>query len=74
MKKVSDAKGYQIIYSRDKGFKKSKTVTTSSTTKTLTGLVKGQKYYFKVRTYKIDSTGARVYSGWSSVKTKVTAK
>ena len=74
MKKVSDAKGYQIIYSRDKGFKKSKTVTTSSTTKTLTGLVKGQKYYFKVRTYKVDSTGARVYSGWSSVKTKVTAK
>lgn len=74
MKKVSDAKGYQIMYSRDNGFKKSKTVTTSFTTKTVTDLVKGQKYYFKVRTYKIDSTGARVYSGFSSVKTKVTAK
>ena len=31
-------------------------------------LKKGKTYYYKVRTYILDSTGARVYSEFSSVK------
>ena len=62
------------MYSRDKKFGKVKTVTTKELTKIVTGLKKGQKYYFKVQAYKTDSTGARIYSGWSAVKSKVTAK
>lgn len=74
VKKVTGAKGYRIMYSRDKKFGKVKTVTTKELTKIVTGLKKGQKYYFKVQAYKTDSTGARIYSGWSAVKSKVTAK
>lgn len=74
MKKVSGVNGYRIMYSRDKAFGKVKTVTTKDTTKIVTGLYKGQKYYFKVQAYKTDSTGVNVYSGWSAVKTHVTQK
>lgn len=66
---VSGAKGYEITYSRDKKFKSKKTVTTTSRTKTLTGLVSGKTYYVKVRAYKIDSTGKKVYGTSSTVKT-----
>jgi len=70
VEKVSDAKGYEIKYSADKAFKKSKTVSTVSTTTTLKLLHKTKTYYFKVRVYKTDSTGEKVYSAWSSVKMK----
>lgn len=66
---VSGAKGYEITYSRDKKFKSKKTVTITSRTKTLTGLVSGKTYYVKVRAYKIDSTGKKVYGTSSTVKT-----
>ena len=66
---VSGAKGYEITYSRDKKFKSKKTVTTTSRTKTLTGLVSGKTYYVKVRAYKIDSTGKKVYGTSSTIKT-----
>ncbi len=74
VQKVSDTKGYQIMYSADKAFKKSKAITTASISNKVAVAKKGQTYYFKVRTYKVDSTGARVYSGWSNVKSKKTVK
>ena len=73
-KKVSGAKGYEMIYSTDKKFKKSaKTVRFSSLSKTVSKLKKGTTYYVKVRAYKLDSTNNRVNGAYSSVK-KVTIK
>lgn len=45
-----------------------KKVTVTGTSKTLSKLSKGKTYYIKVRAYKKDSTGAKVYGSFSSVK------
>lgn len=68
--KVSGASGYKVVYSTSKSMKsaKTKTVTKGSTTsKTLTKLNKGKKYYVKVQAYKTYS-GHKVYGSYSSVK------
>ena len=49
-----------------KGAVKKETVT--GTSKTLSKLSIGKNYYVKVRAYKKDSTGAKVYGSFSSVK------
>lgn len=69
-KKVSGAKGYQIAYSTSRKFKKSGTKykTTTLRSKTLTRLKKNKTYYVKVRAYKKDSTGKKVYGKYSKVK------
>lgn len=73
-KKVSGAKGYEMIYATDKKFTKNKkTVRFSDLTKTVSKLKKGKTYYVKVRAYKLDSANNRVYGAYSSVK-KVTIK
>ena len=69
LQKVSGAGGYEIIYSTDKKFKKNvKKETVTGTSKTLSKLTKGKTYYVKVRAYKKDSTGAKVYGSFSSAK------
>ncbi len=45
-----------------------KKVTVTGTSKILSKLSKGKNYYAKVRAYKKDSTGAKVYGSFSSVK------
>lgn len=45
-----------------------KKVTVTGTSKTLSKLSKGKNYYVKVRAYRKDSTGAKVYGSFSSVK------
>lgn len=71
---VSGVKGYQIQYSTNKNFKKSvKKCTLKGKKKTFT-VTKGKKYYVKVRAYKIDSTGVKVYGNWSKVKSKLIKK
>lgn len=73
-KKVSGAKGYEIKYTTDKNFKKSvKTATTTKTTKTISKLTKNKTYYVKVRAYKLDSAGNKVYGSYSKA-IKVTIK
>jgi endo-1,4-beta-xylanase len=69
-KKVSGAKGYVITYSTSKKFTSSTTkkVAVTSTKKTLTKLKKGKTYYVKVRAYKTDSTGKKIYGAYSKVK------
>ena len=68
-KKVSGAKGYEISYSTDKKFKKSVTKkTTSKTTYTIKSLKKGKTYYVRIRAYKVDSTGKKVYGKYTSAK------
>lgn len=73
-KKVSGAKGYELVYATDKKFKKNKkTVTFTGTSKTIKKLKVGKTYYVKVRAYKLDSTKSRVNGKYSSVK-KITIK
>lgn len=75
-KKDTRATGYQIQYSADQKFKKgvksaapvSKNTTTS---KTLSKLKRGKKYYVRVRSYKtvkVNGTTQKLYGRWSSVK------
>ena len=68
-KKISGIKGYEISYSTDKKFKKA--VTRKNTTKTsytISKLKKGKTYYVRIRAYKVDSAGKKVYGKYTSVK------
>ncbi|MBO4863577.1 MAG: DUF4832 domain-containing protein [Eubacterium sp.] len=71
-KKIKAADGYEIQYSlkklNKKNQKKIKTKLTSKTTFTIKKLKKNKKYYVRVRAYKLDSAGNKVYGKWSKVK------
>ena len=68
-KKVSGAKGYEISYSTDKKFKKAVIKkNTAKTSYTISKLKKGKIYYVRIRAYKMDSTGKKVYGKYSSMK------
>ena len=68
-KKVSGAKGYEISYSTNKKFKKVVTKkNTAKTSYTISKLKKGKIYYVRIRAYKMDSTGKKVYGKHSSMK------
>lgn len=63
--------GYQIQYAVNKNFTSGKKTVTikknTVTSKKLTGLKSGKRYYVRIRTYK--KTGTKTYySGWSAVK------
>lgn len=75
IKKVADAEGYQIQYSTSKKFTKktTKTKTTKKTSYKVTKLKKKTTYYVRVRSYKLDENGKKVYSKWTTVK-KTTTK
>lgn len=64
------ATGYQLCYATNKSFAGSKTLTingTSSKTKTINGLVRGKKYFVKVRVCK--KVGKNSYfSAWTAAK------
>ncbi|MGN1123765.1 MAG: GH25 family lysozyme [Eubacterium sp.] len=70
-KKDKLVSGYQLQYSTSKKFykSKSKTVTVSkkNTSKAVSKLKSGKKYYVRVRAYKTIN-GKKVYGNWSSVK------
>lgn len=77
--KQTSATGYQIQYSTSSKFSSAKTVKITkniSTSKTVSNLKSGKKYYVKIRTYKIVKVNGKsktVYSSWSkamSVKVK----
>lgn len=72
---VKDAAGYQVDYSTSKKFtsKKTKEAGAAAKAKTLTGLKAGKKYYVRVRAYRVDSMGNRIYGVYSAVK-NVTVK
>ncbi len=75
-KKGSGITKYQISYSTNKNFKKSKTKTVTvakdKKSKTIKGLKSGKKYYIRMRAYKKTSSG-KVYGNYSKVK-KVSVK
>jgi hypothetical protein len=69
--KQTTVTGYQIQYSTSSNFSNAKTVKVtknSTTSKTVTGLKSGKKYYVKIRTYKtlkVNGKSKTVYSSWS---------
>ena len=69
-KKVSGSKGYEVSYATQKNFKnaKKKNVSVSAKNYTITKASKGKTYYIKVRAYKKDSTGKKIYGKYSDVK------
>lgn len=68
-KKVSGITGYQIKCGTNRSVTKgTKTKTTTKTKYTMKSLKKGKRYYFKIRTYYTTSSGTKVYSSWSNVK------
>ena len=73
-KKAKKAAGYQVVYAKDKKFKKGKKVKTvkkKTTSVTFKKLSKGTKYYAKVRAYKL-LDGKKVYGKYSKIKSAKT--
>lgn len=70
--KTSGAKGYEIRYAANKKLKNAKKLTTNKTNVTIKNLKKKTTYYVKVRAYKVDSAGQKVYGDYSKlVKLKI---
>lgn len=71
-KKIKGVKGYRISYSTTKKFTKKTTKTVSvkanATKKTISKLKKGKTYYVRIRAYKLDSAGNKIYGKWSTVQ------
>lgn len=73
-KKVKNAKGYQVEWALNSSFtksKKSKTIkgnSSKSLSLTVKNLKKSKKYYVRVRAYKTDTNGKKIYGKWSTVK------
>lgn len=67
-KKISGAKGYEICYSAKKNFKGASKLTISKTKVTIKKLKKKTVYYVKVRAYKLDSAGGKVYGSYGSLQ------
>lgn len=66
---VAGVKGYEISYSMKRKFKSgTKKTLVSSLSKSVKGLKKGKIYYVRVRAYKIDSMGRKVYGNYSKVR------
>lgn len=71
-KAVSGAKGYEISYATNSKFKSAKKVRTAAKSKSISKLKKGKTYYVRVRAYKADSTGAKIYGSYSkAAKVKI---
>ena len=71
-KAVSKAKGYEISYATNTKFKGAKKVLTGAKSRNINKLQKGKTYYVRIRAYKVDSTGAKVYGSYSkTAKVKI---
>lgn len=68
-KKAKYAKKYQVQYSNNKKFKKSKTKITKGTSLTIKSLTFKKKYYVRVRAINND-----IYGKWSKTKSVIIKK
>lgn len=68
-KKVTQVSGYQIQYSQSKSFKNAKTVNVGYkySSKKISGLKAGKRYYVRIRTYK-NAHNNKYYSSWNKTK------
>lgn len=77
-KQTGQTSGYQIQYSDSNKFQKKRTKAVdiskkTSVSKGVKKLKSKKKYYVRIRTYKnVNGNTAKIYSGWSDVKTVVT--
>jgi hypothetical protein len=62
IKKLANAKGYQIKYADNSKMKKAKTKITTKSSITIKSLKSGKKTYFQIKAYNLDSAGNKVYS------------
>lgn len=71
---LSAVAGYQIRYrlATSSSWKTSGAIKATKSSKTVTGLKKGKKYYVQVRAYRLDASGAKVYGSWSPKKSVTT--
>lgn len=61
--------GYEFIFANDKNFRLSRQVLrTKKKTVVYKGFVKNKVYYIKVRSYIVDSSNQKVFSGYSNYK------
>ena len=74
-KKVKGAVGYKVRYSTKKSLKKYKTKFVKGKSTTLKKLKRNKRYYIKVRAFKTQTNGKRLYSKkWSKRVSKKTKK
>ncbi|WP_143088274.1 Ig-like domain-containing protein [Acetitomaculum ruminis] len=73
LKNLGGKVNYQIMYSTNAKFKSYKSLVTTKTSYTLTGLTRNSIYYIKVRGIAKDSTNKSVYGDYSAVR-KVSLK
>lgn len=66
-KKVNNVTGYEIVYSKSRGFSSPVYVKTELTRATISNLKRKKTYYFKVRAYTVED-GKTVYGNYSAVK------
>jgi hypothetical protein len=67
-KAISGANGYYIYRATSSTGTYAYLGSTTSLTKTYTGLVTGKNYYYKIKAYHTESNGTKIYSSYSSVK------
>ena len=69
-KKVASASGYQVQYATDSKMKsaKSKKVSSSNASFSVSGLKAKKTYYVRVRAYSKNADGTTTYGNWSSIK------
>ena len=66
---VAGAAGYELKYSSSSNFKYSKEVRTTGKVFSINSLKSEKRYYCKIRAYKTDSKGKKIYGSYSKVKT-----
>lgn len=68
VKKENGVAGFEYVYAKDAYFKRKYRLRTKKNPKTLSKLTKKKTYYIKVRAYKLDSTGKKIYGIYSRVR------
>ena len=68
MKVVARANGYCVQYSTNKKFKKAKTKLTKKRKLTIKKLKKKKTYYIRVRAYRLDGKGKKIFGPYSKTK------
>ena len=70
---VKDAEGYEVNYAVNSVFTSGKTIESSKLSASITGLKAGTTYYVRVRAFKTDSTGEKVYGDYCAFEMYKTA-
>lgn len=67
-KKIKKVKGYQVKYATNKKMKKAKFKFVTKN-KFVIKKAKSKKYFIRVRAYKLDTSGKKIFGKWSAKKT-----